>query len=142
MTPSSTPRGSLIARLEDAEVGSRELDAEIAAALDGWSGFGLRTSQIEGRPRGSDRFSTPPHYTTSLDAALALVERVLPGWWPGFQKNRGSLERKRWAAWLDGPHHSGVDAIEVSAATAPLALCIALLKALEAQPKDQTHEAL
>lgn len=52
---------SLIEKLEGAEVGSRELDCAVARVLDCYKGFATE------------------HLTTSLDAALALAERVLGG---------------------------------------------------------------
>ncbi|WP_313194642.1 hypothetical protein [Shinella zoogloeoides] len=64
---------SLIARLEKAEGPSRELDTEIAIALgvipgrDWWSMDYIK-SGILGR------------YTSSIDAAVSLANRVLPGW--------------------------------------------------------------
>ena len=54
---------ALIARLEAAEVGSRELDWAVGAAL--FTGV---------------RGCAAPNATTSLDAALVLAERVLEGW--------------------------------------------------------------
>jgi hypothetical protein len=55
--------------LEKAEGPSRELDAAIHEALVG---------AVEVDDDGS--FAILPFYTSSLDAALSLVEHVLPGW--------------------------------------------------------------
>lgn len=52
----------LIERLEAAGEGSRELDRDVWQATGGWDGV-----------------DAPPSFTTSLDAALALAERVLDG---------------------------------------------------------------
>jgi len=83
----------LLAKVEVAKVPDRELDAEVwwhlsgsrlirpldrrraenhgvPATLDGMFSFGWRNSE-----------SDVPGYTTSIDAALALVERVLPNFW-------------------------------------------------------------
>jgi hypothetical protein len=65
---------SLIEKLEGAEVGSRELNEAVALATgstikDGWS-----ETYANGVWGGSVK-----DYTTSLDAALALADRVLPG---------------------------------------------------------------
>ena len=80
---------ALIARLEAAEVGSRELDAhvEVAArafeaaktglAREHWAVWRASSSGIVGD--GATQYASAP-VTTSLDAALALAERVLPGW--------------------------------------------------------------
>lgn len=68
--------------------GDREIDAEIACALDGYDSVevvrdaeGLESDApiavwvVTGIYRDD-----PDYYTSSLDAALALVERKLPGW--------------------------------------------------------------
>ena len=68
------------------------------------------------------------HYTASIDAALALVERVLPGWhW--IRKSPLSMtvyqdpkDEKAWAVHFDG-----------AGATPALSLLAAILKALIAQ---------
>ncbi|MGR6533079.1 hypothetical protein [Brevundimonas sp. RM1] len=61
---------ALIARLEAAEVGSRELDAEIGQSL------GVAMCGDKDGAWGA----WDAHWTSSMDAALAIVERVLPGW--------------------------------------------------------------
>ncbi|WP_087139107.1 hypothetical protein [Brevundimonas diminuta] len=78
---------ALIARLEAAEVGSRELDAhvEIAArafeaaktglAREHWAIWRASSSGIVSD--GATQYASAT-VTTSLDAALALAERVLP----------------------------------------------------------------
>jgi len=139
---------SLIARLEAAEVGSRELDALITAHFVGaelrpyppatdfgpsakwqfWSADGKHFLGNE------SKFPVPP-VTTSLDAALALAERVLPGWYVGVQANRYELliAPEDWSAYLSAPKgHQFTDEVEASAPTPALALCIAILKAKEA----------
>lgn len=81
----------LIKRLEEAEAGGRELDAAIAVLIGGFFAVKSRLNpavpdygyfDAEGAPvlpgHGGDQMV--PRYTTSLDAALALAERVLPGW--------------------------------------------------------------
>jgi hypothetical protein len=94
---------ALIERLEKATGPDRELDAAIWAATlprdgVGIDGYGLPDgAHYEYRPcedgrvemlvslngeRGVTRANRPsPEYTASLDAAVALVEKVLPGWW-------------------------------------------------------------
>lgn len=133
----------LIERLEKAESGSRELDALIWAEVHperikvtGWNkpyGDQMDRTQVE--------FSTPPKrtrcvtsdqgpfshaepVTTSLDAALALASRVLPGWlWSAGTSDDGTA-----IAVLDDLNASGGFA-ESRAKTPALALCIAILKA-------------
>lgn len=77
---------SLIEKLEGAEVGSGHLDADLMEA------FGYSTIRGRLHPRGPNwryrgsgqlgfesHWGKTPKYTTSLDAALALAERVLGG---------------------------------------------------------------
>ena len=115
MTPAD-----LIARLEAAETGSRGLDAEIA--------------ELVGAPHGPDEMvdvesrtismfeEIAPHYTTSLDAALTLVESLprKPHWTISYPVADVELV------------FSGGPVVTALAATPYLALCIAALKAREA----------
>lgn len=120
---------SLIEKLEGAEVGSYGLDGLVLEAtghkyhLD----FG---SAWYARPGHNERIygNGPARVTTSLDAALALAERVVPGTSPGVSKN---VFHGYWSAWLhqnvDGACHVVGDA---STSTTPaLALCAAILRA-------------
>jgi hypothetical protein len=100
----------LIARLEAAEMGGDDLDDAVSDA----AGVTLSYS-----------------WTTSLDCALALAERVLPlGSW--------RIEREGavfWAKiWWDREGKAGHKYAD--AKTPALALCIAILKALEAKQCD------
>ena len=107
-----TQKDELIAKLEAAAEGSRELDFEIeAVVLQPLSGKGLQ----------------PPRYTTSIDAALTLVPN---GWHYQIIKWRCGLGRKKaievrlaesGAKYFDEP--------TAAANTPALALCIAALKA-------------
>jgi hypothetical protein len=97
---------SLIEKLEGAEVGSRELDCAIWTATGGW-----------------DHVGRPPTFSTSLDAALALAERMLPGW--DWQIVKGSEEE----AYVALQPHGAAFGHEVQAATPALALCAAILRA-------------
>lgn len=127
MTPSSTPRGSLIARLEGAEVGSRELDALVYCALP------LREWEVSARPaakpwRVTARYTSggwgtfrPPAYTTSLDAVVQAAQ----------DHGVNALELLSEAA-----EDTGVSGYFTDRALAPQIArnaAIALLKALEAQ---------
>lgn len=72
----------LLTRVRNATGPDREWDAEIASAL----GFPIEWKQanytMETYPviTWSDTREPCPQFTASIDAALALVERVLPGW--------------------------------------------------------------
>ncbi len=75
MTPSLT---DLIARVERAEGPDRELDRDLGYALDYRPDAGAWEPAQDGWAlRGTWRAPLP--VTASLDAALALVEAVLPG---------------------------------------------------------------
>lgn len=105
----------LIARLEAAEVGARELDHLIF----------MHTAPMEVSSHWSpnDRMTL---YTTSLDAALALAERVLPGWgWCMRTDETGQCFANVF------PGNPNIDRIfyDAYAATHPIALCIAILRA-------------
>ena len=72
-------------------------------------------------------------FTDSLDAALALVEAKLPGWSYGVAMRGDKLRREgcddeRAYAWLKNGEQA-----EADAPTLALALCLALLRALEEQ---------
>lgn len=110
---------ALIARLEAAEVGSRELDWDIGAAL--FTGV---------------RGCAAPNATTSLDAALELVKKVLPGWlWDvttittavgGLRKPLASVVRP------DQPEGEEIKTWGYGS-TPALALCIAILRAKQGE---------
>lgn len=114
-----TPLCDLIARLEAAKEGSRELDAAIDIYVTGGSSADLAYVLED-----VDRTLRPKHYTTSLDAALTLVPKGYFG-----EIDFGFLVDKQ-AAWVrknnDTPRVIGYGK------TPALALCIAALKAREA----------
>jgi hypothetical protein len=119
----------LIERLEAAEGGSRELDREIAREC-GWTNLDVPTFWVKsvcdaaGFPPGTAQATPLPHYTTSLDAALALAERVLPDeiWTCEFGPSSSHAEMKN-ARFI----------IEGVARTPALALTAAILKARATQ---------
>lgn len=70
-----------------------------------------------------------PHYTASVDATLALVERCLPGWWlHGLGKS--PLHGLWWCTLYSLDAQKAVEVEEAD--TAPLAILSSLLKALGA----------
>lgn len=124
-----TPRGDgvrgLIEKLEGAAEGCHDMDAAIFSAL----GFQLERDTVSGEwvyrePEPLGGWYTVPPVTTSIDAALALIERKLPGWYWGLGAHSATL--------LDDADEGGIR-IDVSAKTPALALCIALLQALTPQ---------
>ena len=121
---------ALIARLEAATGGDREIDALIAT---GCAGARLERYAPGARQhiwRGPDnewltRDANPPAYTSDLNAIVALIEKRLPGadfidvfrdaghWFASLTVSEGVTPR-----------------IDVSAPTPALALCIAFVRAL------------
>ena len=112
-----TAHSELVARLEGASEGSRELDAEIDVVFPS--------------PGTPPNYEWPrelvPAYSTSLDAALALASRVLPGWDFIVGRTNGGLTI-----------HAQVGPGEMQFGNTPaLALCIAVLRAKEPQPDGE-----
>lgn len=115
----------LIARCEAATGSDRGLDALI------W--YALIEKPSSGQKLDRDMIDRWPRYTASVDEALALIERALPDGCPGLQKNRGTKPPRRWAAWLEVFGGEAGYARYVGAAPTPaLALCLSLLRALQA----------
>ena len=123
-----SPMNDLIARLEAATEGSRELDAEIAALM----GTAKPAEHVMLDPKHWEEHPERyPPYTTSLDAALGLVpEEVflyrLDGWhdeqcapWGWGVKLMGRTRELREAGLILGQSRS----------TPALALCAAALRA-------------
>ena len=149
----------LITKLEEAGEGSRALDGLIYAVeqdlsqiesttfvldINGTEHFQFR-HPTKVHPGGPAALYVPgykvPEYTTSIDAALALAERVLPGWFPAVEP-RFFIDGEvvRWKTTLIRPlwdQYNPVtdewfDRIENRTASTPaLALCAAILRASE-----------
>ena len=121
---------ALEARLAETKRSDREIDCKIEQEI-----VGNKVRRVErGRKLPSYNWRTKggeflPSYTSSLDAAVALVERICP------------LPKYQWAV-KQSPHRKGyfVDlsddkgrAYLADAPTAPLALLLALVRALIAK---------
>ena len=132
---------SLLQRVEAATGADRELDGDLF-----WSLFvvpsglgkevgGSRLVNLLG-PNGDAwrhwiHVDWPP-YTASVDAALALVEKVLPGAW-FMMETFGYTEDRRAGAELSA---EGIEHTRHEAKTIPLAIVAALLTALIAQDEE------
>lgn len=83
------------------------------------------------------KFRAVPRYTASVDAALALVERKLPGWVCETlgQDATGRLGEMKGIGWT-AEFSNGLSTHQGQAPTLPLAIILALLSAL----KDSSHE--
>lgn len=122
---------SLIERLEAAEVGSSELDDSVMiSALDGemmdwWDDI---AEQHQIKAADGSRVNVTP-VTTSLDAALALAERIWPHvmWRVGHDPDDGSFKAQLVTAQKPGDP----PAVHGNAPAPALALCVAILKAKE-----------
>lgn len=140
----------LIERLEKATGPDREIDRDIGLAIDGWvylpddHEVALRFPEYPWLQAHNEIFADsdgalpPAAYTESIDDALALVERKLPGWqweigtWSYPEPGRRFSARV--ARPTDYPDHSlGIDAWHDSGETPAIALCLALLRCLESQ---------
>lgn len=136
--PEGLSLSDLIARVEAATGPDRELDGlmEVAARWAQASSVGLKPEHrarwecdAQGWVRSQGTIYPAATFTASLDAALALVERVLPGWFVGLQQNRFVGDERRWTAYItlnDGEH-------EATTYAPALALLAALLRALQAK---------
>jgi hypothetical protein len=89
---------------------------------------------------GAYVYYNPEPYTALIDAALALVERLLPGWRWGLVHQQGgenSDAMDGYHFWLESP--TGNDEHQIGPmATGPTAILAALLTALIAQQKGTT----
>lgn len=136
----------LIERLEKAEAGSRELDFWIAfesgalsdvirdrpCRVDPGPGDEFTLIDANGKRAGWVGYHVISPVTASLDAALALAERVLPGWlWEAttITTTIGGI-RKPLAVVVDPEGENDDVRTFGTAATPALAFCIAILRAL------------
>jgi len=147
-TEQTVKPAGLIERLEAAEVGSRELDCEVYEMFNA----GLKpVPKQAGRyfdpsiisVHGAEKYitrgtSVAPKYTTSLDAALALAGRVLPGWWwtagkCGLTCHASVGPDRAFIAEPDlSKYDAGFHADIPNPSTPAIALCVAALKAVAA----------
>lgn len=124
---------ALLARVEAADGPDRELDFQIHAAVFGRAiNFQDAAGYLFGEGR-DEKFATCGQLTASLDAALALCGRVLPGWTRMVDENFGIGEATVWTGYVFTPKDALCAQYEGYSKTPSLALLAAMLKALMAQ---------
>jgi hypothetical protein len=140
----------LIDRVEKATGPDQELDAALYRELGGevpteFMGTGVKLSwDASGKawcylPGGMRVSFTPPALTASIDAALALMEKVLPGWTVQIFKLRSD---KGWGARVSSPRYDTFSSFEgeenatedgfVGQPNGALAIILATLRAISA----------
>jgi hypothetical protein len=127
-----TDLSDLITRLEGAEEADRELDArlyvELIARLRRPDIEDMIAARAASHPdenvwlSGARDWQVPP-FTSSLDAALGLAERVLPGWWWVVSSTGGEC-----AAEIGNLETPLADNIIATSKTPAVALVLAVLK--------------
>lgn len=139
---------ALIERLEKLQGPDREVDFWLSIRLP--IGEPTRHSDEELQADidlvGIDGMVIDAPYTSSLDAAIALVERVLPGWKVGMDPRFYIDDQSvKWDAIICIPHWNRwtpsdsdwIERIEARHVLAPVAVCLATLRAM----KDKSHDS-
>lgn len=144
---------ALIDRLEAASEGSRELDREMmllvgdAREVDHCTFYGPEERVwCFGEYEHETDLPPLPYLTSSLDAIVALIERKLPGWFWGIGRRSDADDpaKPMWAEvaserWIKSETEKD-EQFESDGVTAPLALCVVLLRALQAQQETSEDE--
>lgn len=138
---------SLIERVEKATGPDREVDARLCATLRAFSesehyklvvtrppsSFSDWMVDCVLAPSGKVRSIVPPEYTASIDAALSLVSRALPGW--GIEVSMS--DRQMWRAqvwrWFSETNDERGQWLPCYSRTPALAIILALLRAKAAE---------
>jgi hypothetical protein len=115
-------------------VASRELDAIVAEKVMGWSytRFMNNVHRVSARHPVWQEFIVVPRYSTDLAAAWQVVEKLATGYRNVLIENTAELLGKR-RYWVDIKEHGDLGMIDIAKAnadTAPLAICLAALKAV------------
>ena len=117
----------LLARVESATGMDREIDAQVHEALIGPVEVDDDGDRFLLAPRGG--FAPLEFYTASVDATIALQERVLPGWTANLSIGGGEKSALLW--WQERAVIKSTD--EVECATPALAHLSAIIRALIAK---------
>ncbi len=146
------PLSELRERLEKASGGDLEIDALILCAVAAPPGSFVKQSPINGAWVVYEDVAIPKYghvrvswyrtdgwrLTESLDAIVSLIERKLPGWAYGFAspddpENDPALQRQFFSGRL---RKANVILRAHHPASPALALCLAFVKAMEAQANE------
>lgn len=129
-------RSELIAALREAKGANVKLDGYVIEACGGVRNKNsIHPHRSFGRMPGDDSegYYSLPNVTESLDAAVALVERVRPGWhWA-----TATLPNNKAMAAIGNLADRGKEPPTVEAATPAIALLIALLESHDAKPEGK-----
>lgn len=134
----TTTLRTLLDRVEQGEGADREIDALLDVAFDLRPSFcvgdkGKLIAHSDGYvqvSKGGPSWCSPL-YASSIDAAVYLVEKVLPGWKYGFESDRELEKRFVGSVWKDGAMASTLE--QSMARTPARAILAALLRAKIAQ---------
>jgi hypothetical protein len=140
MTVDSERVGKLREMVRAAKGPDREIDVELACILEAGKGT-TALSYVDGSqqrvPWSPNPWGGPTvplaAYTSSIDAAVALVERVLPGFGYMIRRHETTFGTRACCSLLAPSTGEHGDTWDVWAATTPLAILDALLTALLAQ---------
>lgn len=129
----------IIERLEKATGPDRAIDYMIADLEFQKAALTTRTADLLPHWTEEQRRSIIAAYTASLDAAISLVERMLPIHGRMMSKGRVSVDEPLYATKIyDNYVYIGEDPHELSSAEhecEPIALLLAMFRALEAEAK-------
>lgn len=147
-----TDHAQLIGRLEAASEGSRELDRDMmllvgdAREVDHCTFYGPdERVWYFGEYEHETDLPPLPYLTSSLDAIVALIERKLPGWMIERVGEHVFADHRAKGPFLatlrTSPNLPGLTFAQCHyARSRPLALCIAFLRALQAQQETSEDE--
>lgn len=126
----------LITRLEKLTGPDKEIDFWLSARLFDPSHETDEALQADIDLVGIDGMVIDAPFTASLDAAVALTERLLPGWTIA---SIGQDDRKGWHAELREGHRTSYSTVQLAGAPSPaIALVLATLRAYAAtHPAEQ-----
>lgn len=129
-------RAELMERLEALQGPDRDVEEALALTYGGFKTsyeVGMAGNWWHRFTEGGLTTSVPA-YTSSIDAALALVEKVLPGWWL-HGLGRSPLHGLWWATLYSLEERRAAEVEDQH--SAPLAILIVLLRSLEAKEGER-----